>query len=150
MKVTGEIALEWEWDGARHRVPVSEERPVVIGRKTDCDVVLPLVIVSRRHARVFAADGEFFVENLSERNPVRINDDTRLQHAQRQAIRPGDVIRVGMVAFRVVGEGGEAPQATDTGSPKIRCRNCGRVQDYDPARFCAWCGRALVGGDTTF
>ncbi|HWB12441.1 MAG TPA: SpoIIE family protein phosphatase [Pirellulales bacterium] len=45
----------------------------VIGRDPDCDVVLHVTAVSRRHARVFADSGTFFIEDLHSRNGTLLN-----------------------------------------------------------------------------
>jgi sigma-B regulation protein RsbU (phosphoserine phosphatase) len=45
----------------------------VIGRDPDCDVVLHVTAVSRRHARVFADSGAFFIEDLHSRNGTLLN-----------------------------------------------------------------------------
>ncbi|HEV3340703.1 MAG TPA: SpoIIE family protein phosphatase [Pirellulales bacterium] len=45
----------------------------VIGRDPDCDVVLHVTAVSRRHARVFVDSGTFFIEDLHSRNGTFVN-----------------------------------------------------------------------------
>lgn len=45
----------------------------VLGRHPDCDIVLDQGAVSRQHARVTAANNEFFVEDLGSRNGTLVN-----------------------------------------------------------------------------
>ena len=45
----------------------------VMGRHPDCDIVLDQGAVSRQHARVTAANSEFYVEDLGSRNGTLVN-----------------------------------------------------------------------------
>lgn len=45
----------------------------VMGRHPDCDIVLDQGAVSRQHARVTAANNEFYVEDLGSRNGTLVN-----------------------------------------------------------------------------
>jgi pSer/pThr/pTyr-binding forkhead associated (FHA) protein len=49
------------------------ERAVVIGRSTECDIQLGLQNVSRKHARVFAHNEEYLIEDLESTNGVFVN-----------------------------------------------------------------------------
>ena len=49
------------------------ERAVVIGRSTECDIQLGVQNVSRKHARVFAHNEEYLIEDLESTNGVFIN-----------------------------------------------------------------------------
>lgn len=65
---------------------------VVIGRDTNCDIALDDPLSSRRHAAIFqAADGAFVIEDLGSKNGVLVNG-TRIQ---RQALKHGDIVRIG-------------------------------------------------------
>lgn len=65
---------------------------VVIGRDTNCDIAIDDPLSSRRHAAIFqAADGAFVIEDLGSKNGVLVNG-TRIQ---RQALRHGDIVRIG-------------------------------------------------------
>ena len=54
------------------RLRLSKER-MVIGRHQACDVVIDLSAVSRQHAAVTIAGGEFFIEDLRSRNGTMVN-----------------------------------------------------------------------------
>ncbi len=45
----------------------------ILGRHPDCDIVIDLGAVSRQHAQIIQADGEFFVEDLNSRNGTHVN-----------------------------------------------------------------------------
>jgi pSer/pThr/pTyr-binding forkhead associated (FHA) protein len=49
------------------------ERAVVIGRSTECDIQLGVQNVSRKHARVFAHNEEYLIEDLESTNGVFVN-----------------------------------------------------------------------------
>jgi serine phosphatase RsbU (regulator of sigma subunit) len=59
-------------DNAGQRYLINGES-AVIGRDPDCDVVLHVTAVSRRHARVFVDSGAFFIEDLRSRNGTFVN-----------------------------------------------------------------------------
>ena len=66
--------------------------PVVeIGRNDMCTLVLKENCVSRRHARVFFAEGRFFVEDLNSVNGTFLNK----KRITSSEIHEGDVISVG-------------------------------------------------------
>lgn len=77
-------------------------REAVIGRLPECDVVLPKPYVSRRHARVFPEQGEWFVEDLGSAGGTFLN---RTSLAKRAALTDGDEIGIGdlLVTFSRAG-----------------------------------------------
>lgn len=46
---------------------------LVIGRHPDCHLFIPDPMVSRKHCRIFAKDGEIRLEDLGSRNPTLVN-----------------------------------------------------------------------------
>lgn len=78
----------------------------VMGRDPDeCRIVIEDPLVSRRHARcLLTPEGGITIENLSQTNPIKINDeDLTGQHL----LEEGDQIRMGSSAFRFYSQ---APQ----------------------------------------
>ncbi|MBM4386800.1 MAG: FHA domain-containing protein [Deltaproteobacteria bacterium] len=69
-----------------------EEGELIIGRSKQSDVILPSDNVSRKHARIFTAEGGCFVEDLSSSNGVFVNGK-RIQ--ERQELRDRFVVRIG-------------------------------------------------------
>jgi hypothetical protein len=47
---------------------------VVIGRHRSCDIIIPVVEVSRRHCRIFIDDGVYYVEDQGTVNGTFVND----------------------------------------------------------------------------
>jgi pSer/pThr/pTyr-binding forkhead associated (FHA) protein len=71
---------------------------VVIGRESDCDIVLDDPSISRRHCRLdFEATGEIRVHDLESGNGTRING----MQLSRGTIRAGDRIGLGSLDFRL-------------------------------------------------
>ena len=70
-----------------------------IGRTTRADFILDAALVSRLHCRLTADSADqLVVEDLGSTNGTMVNG-TRVT---RHVIRPGDVLTVGRVTFKVV------------------------------------------------
>ncbi|MEW5740204.1 MAG: FHA domain-containing protein [Myxococcota bacterium] len=74
---------------------VFDQDSVLIGRTSECDVILYDPGVSRRHARIFVEDGEFFVEDVGSSNGTQVNGEV----IKRQPLKDGDSISLGPVVF---------------------------------------------------
>jgi hypothetical protein len=64
----------------------------VLGRHRDCGIVLKDGSASRRHSRVFQADGFWWAEDLGSANGTKVNGQ-RIDG--RRGLRNGDAIRIG-------------------------------------------------------
>lgn len=72
-----------------------------IGRSTECELQIPLGIVSRRHCQI-TFDGEsLMVRDLGSSNGTMVND----KRVQEAALKAGDKIVVGPVIFTVTIDG---------------------------------------------
>ncbi len=87
-------------DGNRRDFPLEGER-TIIGRKSTCDLRIPLASVSRQHCEVVHCKGELLVRDLGSSNGTYHNS-TRVQEASLVA---GDELVVGPVVFVVVVDG---------------------------------------------
>lgn len=72
---------------------------VVIGREAHLDVCIDDPTVSRRHARLFEADGTWWLEDRESRNGTFLNGRPV---EDRRAVAPGDAIRCGGITLRLV------------------------------------------------
>lgn len=54
------------------RIPLNQDK-IVMGRHSDCDVVINVPAVSREHARIIRTNGKYFVEDLKSRNGTLVN-----------------------------------------------------------------------------
>lgn len=88
------VGLDGALAGQRFAVPPTG---LTIGRETDNQLVVPDLSVSRHHARIAHEQGALVVYDLNSTNGVFVNE----QRVSRQALKPGDVVRFGMVRFRV-------------------------------------------------
>jgi Ca-activated chloride channel homolog len=68
-----------------------------IGRTSSADIVVASDLVSRRHADVFALEGEFWIADLGSTNVTSVND--RPLGAKPHRLKAGDRIRVGNVVL---------------------------------------------------
>lgn len=68
-----------------------------IGRKQDCDIRIPLVEVSRRHAEIVLEDEMPMVRDLGAANGTYLNN----RRVTEEDLEPGDQIMIGPVVFTV-------------------------------------------------
>ena len=75
----------------------SAEQLDQIGRAEACHVRLPDTYVSQFHAKVFARDGGWFVEDLGSTNGTYVNG---IKVSEPRRLSQGDVIRIGETDLR--------------------------------------------------
>ncbi|NOY42674.1 MAG: SpoIIE family protein phosphatase [Planctomycetes bacterium] len=96
-----------------------EGRRWVIGRSPECDVVLDVAAVSRRHVILTDENGQFFVQDLGSRNGTYINNQRVDEHAP---IRDGDQMLICDMLFEFCNppaEGGLLGLLGQAGSPLL-------------------------------
>lgn len=69
----------------------------VVGRRQDCDLCVPLMVISRRHCELNQDQGQLKLRDLGSRNGTFVNG-RRVEETQ---LNPGDEIQVGPVKFGV-------------------------------------------------
>lgn len=94
------VLVMFKADGSRRDFPITKPK-VVVGRKNDCDLRIPLTSVSRQHCEIEVTDSQIKVRDLGSSNGTYHNT-TRVQEA---AVSAGDEIVVGPVVFTVVVDG---------------------------------------------
>ena len=87
--VTEPTLLALDWSGAQEEL--------LVGRHTDCDIVLEDPTVSRRHARLRFRDGAWVLQDLESRNGTRVNAVPMV----RCRLHPGDDLALGNLQLRV-------------------------------------------------
>jgi len=76
-----------------------EEDSVVIGKKRDeADVIIDNSSISRIHARIYYADGEYMLEDLNSTNGT-FKNGLRLKPYEKRKLICGDEIKLGSVAL---------------------------------------------------
>lgn len=83
---------------AGRTVPLLPNRPLTIGRSTNCDLVLPDDFASSRHTQVRRQGTEWIIEDLESRNGTFVNEQPV---TSLETINSGDTIRVGRTVLRV-------------------------------------------------
>lgn len=74
------------------------EGDIVLGRSSECGVLLDSETVSRKHARVSVREGSVFIEDLGSRNGTFVNGR---QIAEKVQVKPGDAVQFGDVRFEL-------------------------------------------------
>ena len=74
-------------------MPWPDLSSITVGRLPDNDVVVPLDMVSGRHARLEREGNRVFLVDLGSKNGTSLNDP--LNRIRRAAIGPGDVVFLG-------------------------------------------------------
>ena len=71
----------------------------IIGRRSDCQVFVPDMRVSRQHARIFRQRGKWMIEDLGSNNGTWVNGES----VQSVALKPDDEITIAQNRIRVEG-----------------------------------------------
>lgn len=79
------------------RYPLNDE--LTVGRAAGCQVTIDDTYASQLHARVFARDGQLFVEDLGSTNGTYLN---RKKVQGPQVMRRGDRLQVGNTVMELV------------------------------------------------
>ncbi len=72
-----------------------ETGPVLIGRKTDADLRIPVAEVSRAHCEIIVEGDDVKLRDLGSSNGTFVNQ----QKVSRATLKPGDQITIGPVVF---------------------------------------------------
>lgn len=83
---------------------------LVIGRdEKECQIVIPHHAVSRKHAQIVRANGQFYIEDLKSRNRTFVNSK-EVAPVGRQPLKPDDRIKICDFLFRFHDERAVKPQ----------------------------------------
>jgi len=85
-----------------HTLYTVGNKPILIGRRQDCDIVLQDKTVSRRHAEVFVKDGMFHLHNLSQTNVIIVYPVFELASNEECPLNPGDYFYLGPKRLRLL------------------------------------------------
>jgi predicted component of type VI protein secretion system len=134
-----EIVLHGQEPDQAYTVTVPQTRVFIIGRNANCDLVLSDRNVSRRHASISGQGGVFWLCNLSQTNPIYLQDRQKLTYNQQVELTPGLMFRIGSSWFTV--------QAGAGVEHRVECSGCGRSVDIT-WQTCKYCGTSLAGAQT--
>lgn len=85
------IAYEGDQEGQRWTL---DQIPAVIGRSSECDIVLPKRQISRRHARIEQDDDGYLLRDLGSKNGTYVNGDRVRGEPYR--LQDGDEIQIAL------------------------------------------------------
>lgn len=88
--------LRFQYEG-RDRVFTVSDRPVVIGRAPESDLLLAHESISRQHARIAHEDEGWVLRDLDSKNGSRVNTF----HVTEQVLRNGDRLDLGTIRMYV-------------------------------------------------
>jgi adenylate cyclase len=92
--------------------PIPLRRPrLIVGRRPECDIVVPFGVVSGRHCELEFKDSRWHVRDLNSRHGTRVNG---LQCASKELI-PGDVLWVANQRFKIAYTVAGGPPAASRG-----------------------------------
>jgi len=83
-------------DGQRRDFPIPGEK-VVIGRRPDCGIRIPVADVSRQHCEIASGSGGLMVKDLGSSNGTFVNG----KRIAESRLMPGDRLGVGPIIFMV-------------------------------------------------
>jgi hypothetical protein len=89
--------------------PLKSEKPCVIGRSSELDMVLVEDMVSRKHAKITWATGKLNIEDLGSTNGTFVNGEKILKPSR---IKEGDRILIGTSILKLV-KAGQSAAMTD-------------------------------------
>jgi pSer/pThr/pTyr-binding forkhead associated (FHA) protein len=81
------LALDW----------TAEPHELVVGRSSNCDIIITDPTVSRRHARLILREGRWILQDLASTNGSHLNG----RRVGRCELRPGDELYLGDTRLRV-------------------------------------------------
>jgi biotin operon repressor len=116
------IVYEGELAGQRW---ILDQDQVIIGRGTDCDIVLPERQVSRHHVQIERDDGGYLLRDLGSKNRTYVNGQEMSDRPYR--LKDGDEIQMALcVKMGFVGADATLPLALDGPNRGLRIDQAAR------------------------
>src|SRR5437868_5344459 len=78
--------------------PIYPDKPIVVGRSSDLDMVLVEDMVSRRHAKIAYAGDQITIEDLGSTNGTFVNGEK----VKKARLKEGDRVLIGTSILKVV------------------------------------------------
>ncbi|AQT69292.1 Glycogen accumulation regulator GarA [Anaerohalosphaera lusitana] len=91
----------------------------IIGRRQDCDLCIPLMMVSRRHCQLYIEDDKLMVRDLGSKNGTLLNNEEIDDETQ---VNPGDNLKIGPVTF-IAQINGEPTQIESPAKPQTKAES---------------------------
>jgi pSer/pThr/pTyr-binding forkhead associated (FHA) protein len=84
-------------DGNKQVFPV-RNRATILGRRPDCELYIPLQVVSRRHCQLSQEEKSLKVRDLRSSNGTFLNGQRILDETEA---KPGDRLQIGPLTFAI-------------------------------------------------
>lgn len=88
----------------------------VVGRSSDCDIVLAAAHLSRRHAQLTVKEGLLYVKDLGSANGTFLNGEP----VREARVKRGDELRFDTLSFGVVGPADDMDKTTIREIPRVK------------------------------
>ncbi len=89
--------------------PLKNDKPIVIGRSSELDMVLVEDMVSRKHAKISWVGGKPTIEDLGSTNGTFVNGEK----VKQSKLKEGDRILIGTSILKLVRAGANAPELSE-------------------------------------
>jgi len=106
-------------DGSSKTFPVPN-KATILGRRQDCDLCIPLQVISRRHCQISIEPSSVKVRDLRSSNGTFLNDQ---KVSDEVDAKPGDKLKLGPLTFTIQVDG--APEIANI--PSAENTNPGQV-----------------------
>ncbi len=120
------------------------DQGITIGRHRSNDIAISDTAVSRSHARILVAAGKFWIRDKNSASGTYVNE--RRIHGQ-QEIKPGDILRVGKMNFRLVVFQAQPSTVSNIKSQKALLIGAGLVMAIIAMMFLGSPGEGRPSGD---
>jgi pSer/pThr/pTyr-binding forkhead associated (FHA) protein len=97
--------------------PIVNDKPIIVGRSSDLDMVLVEDMVSRKHARITMQQDQIWIEDLGSTNGSFVNGEK----IKRARLKEGDRVLIGTSILKVIA--GEGAVRSDTSDAKANLEN---------------------------
>lgn len=102
----------------------------VVGRSSDCDIVLAAAHLSRRHAQLTVKEGLLYVKDLGSANGTFLNGEP----VREARVKRGDELRFDTLSFGVVGPADDMDKTTIREAPQLKPTATITAQARKPVR----------------
>ena len=89
--------------------PIVNDKPIIVGRSSDLDMVLVEDMVSRKHARITMQQDQIWIEDLGSTNGSFVNGEK----IKRARLKEGDRVLIGTSILKVIAGEGSRADGTD-------------------------------------
>jgi len=108
------------------RFPLADDRPLVLGRSSDCSIQVHDTKLSRRHCAFNASPDGYSVRDLGSKNGTFVNG-ARVGEAR---LRNDDRVQVGLTRLVFECQASESGEETQIAPPHL-CAACGKIVPLD-------------------